>query len=129
MIDVKALKKIINGSGMSVKHYQDGKVAVTDSQNFRGMKMSALEEAQALVESSIREDTLAQAHKCGIKTLDTLTTISDRAERNIGIIMDCLQSSTPMTAQEMRTIIVKDAFCNLCGNADVCRRNLNQRET
>ncbi len=134
MIDVKALKKIINGSGMSVKHYQDGKVAVTDSQNFRGMKMSALEEAQALVESSIREDTLAQAHKCGIKTLDTLTVISDRAERNIGVVMDCLQSSSPMTAEEIRKkaqspVGIRDSIINgrwnVGNGVDPARANLS----
>jgi hypothetical protein len=134
MIDVKALKKIINSSGMSVKHYQDGKVAVTDSQNFRGMKMSALEEAQCLVEASIKEDTLVQARKCGIKTLDTLTVISDRAERNIGVIMDCLQSSTPMTAQEMRKkaqspVGIRDSIINgrwnVGNGVDPARANLS----
>lgn len=87
---------------MSVKHYQNGKVAVTDSQNFKGMPMSALEEAQELVEKAVKDDTLAQAKKCGIKQLDTLTTITERANQNIGIVMDCLQSKKPMTAEEIR---------------------------
>ena len=102
MVDYKELRKIINGSNMSVKHYQNGKVAVTDSQNFKGMPMSALEEAQELVEKAVKADTLAQANKCGIKQLDTLTTITERANQNIGIVMDCLQSKKPMTAEEIR---------------------------
>ena len=77
---------------MSVKHYNNGKVAITDSHNFKGMSMSSLEEAQALVESSIKEDTLSLARKCGIKTLDTLTDITKRAEQIICIIIDCLHS-------------------------------------
>ena len=102
MIDYKQLRKIINGSNMSVKHYQNGKVAVTDSSSFRGMNMSALEEAQELVEKATKEDTLRLANKCGIKQLDTLQTISNRAQQNIGIVMDCLQSKKPMTAEEIR---------------------------
>ena len=102
MVDYKELRKIINGSNMSVKHYQNGKVAVTDSQNFKGMPMSALEEAQELVEKAVKADTLAQANKCGIKQLDTLTTITERANQSIGIVMDCLQSKKPMTAEEIR---------------------------
>ena len=102
MIDYKQLRKIINGSNMSVKHYQNGKVAVTDSSSFRGMNMSALEEAQELVEKATKEDTLRLANKCGIKQLDTLTTVTARAERNLGIVMDCLQSKKPMTAEEIR---------------------------
>lgn len=102
MIDYKQLRKIINGSNMSVKHYQNGKVAVTDSSNFKGMNMSALEEAQELVEKATREDTLRLANKCGIKQLDTLQSITDRAQQNIGIVMDCLQSKKPMTAEEIR---------------------------
>ena len=84
MVDYKELRKILNSSNMSVKHYQNGKVAITDSSKFKGMPMSALEEAQELVEKSIKADTLAQANKCGIKTLDTLTTITERANQNIG---------------------------------------------
>lgn len=102
MIDYKELKKILNGSNMSVKHYQNGKVCVTDSQNFKGMPLSSLEEAQGLVESSIKEDTVAQARKCEIKQLDTLKTITERANQNIGVIIDCTKSKKPMTAQEMR---------------------------
>ena len=31
MVDYSKLRKILNGSGMSVKHYQNGKTVVTDS--------------------------------------------------------------------------------------------------
>ena len=134
MIDYKELRKIINGSNMSVKHYQNGKVAVTDSQNFKGMPMSALEEAQELVEKAVKSDTLAQANKCGIKQLDTLTTITERANQNIGIIMDCLQSKKPMTAEEIRQkaqspVGIRDSIVNgrwnINNGVDPARANLS----
>ena len=101
MIDYKELRKILNGSNMSVKHYQNGKVVVTDSVRFKGMPMSMLEEAQTLVEKAVKEDTEATARKSGIQ-LDSVKSVSDRANQNIGIIMDCLQSNKPMTAEEIR---------------------------
>lgn len=134
MVDYKELRKIINGSNMSVKHYQNGKVAVTDSQNFKGMPMSALEEAQELVEKAVKDDTLAQAKKCGIKQLDTLTTITERANQNIGIVMDCLQSKKPMTAEEIRQkaqspVGIRDSIINgrwnINNGVDPARANLS----
>ena len=101
MVDYGKLRKILNGSNMSVKHYQKGKVVVTDSKNFKGMPMSALEEAQTLVEEAVRTDTEAVARKSGIQ-LDSLKSVSDRASQNIGVIMDCLQSKKPMTTEEIR---------------------------
>ena len=101
MVDYKELKKILNGSNMSVKHYQNGKVSVTDSVHFKGMPLSALEEAQELVEEAVRKDTEAVARKSGIQ-LDSVKTVSERANKNIGVIMDCLQSKKPMTAEEIR---------------------------
>ena len=102
MVDFKELRKIINGSNMSVKHYQNGKVAVTDSRNFKGMKLSDLEAAQKLVADAAEADTKELAGKCGIKEIETLDSITKRANQNIGVIMDCLQSKTPMTAEEIR---------------------------
>lgn len=87
---------------MSVKHYQNGKVAVTDSHNFKGMKLSDLEAAQKLVADAAEADTKELAKKCGIKEIETLDSITKRANQNIGVIMDCLQSKTPMTAEEIR---------------------------
>ena len=87
---------------MSVKHYQNGKVAVTDSHNFKGMKLSDLEAAQKLVADAAEADTKELAGKCGIKEIETLDSITKRANQNIGVIMDCLQSKTPMTAEEIR---------------------------
>ena len=119
---------------MSVKHYQNGKVTVTDSQNFKGMPMSALEEAQDLVEKAVKEDTLVLAKKCGIKQLDTLTTITERANQNIGIIMDCLQSKKPMTAEEIRQkaqtpVGIRDSIVNgrwnINNSIDPTRANLS----
>lgn len=134
MVDCKELRKIINSSNMSVKHYQNGKVAVMDSQNFKGMPMSALEEAQGLVESAVKADTLALANKCGIKQLDTLKTITERANQNIGIVMDCLQSKKPMTAEEIRQkaqspVGIRDSIVNGRWNVnnglDPARANLS----
>ena len=134
MIDFKELRKIINSSNMSVKHYQNGKVTVTDSHNFKGMPMSALEEAQDLVEKAVKEDTLALVKKCGIKQLDTLTTITERANRNIGIVMDCLQSKKPMTAEEIRQkaqtpVGIRDSIVNgrwnINNDVDPARANLS----
>lgn len=102
MVDFKELRKIINGSNMSVKHYQNGKVAVTDSHNFKGMRLSDLEAAQKLVADAAEADTKELAKKCGIKEIETLDSITKRASQNIGVIMDCLQSRTPMTAEEIR---------------------------
>ena len=102
MVDFKELRKIINSSNMSVKHYQNGKVAITDSHNFKGMKLSDLEAAQKLVADTTEADTKELARKCGIKEIETLDSITKRANQNIGVIMDCLQSKTPMTAEEIR---------------------------
>lgn len=117
MVDFKELRKIINGSKMSVKYYQNGNKAVTDAQNFKGMSLSVLEEAQDLIEKGIKEDTIKLAQKCGVKQLDTLKTITERANQSVGIVMDCLQSAKPMTATEMREkatsrIGIRDSIVN-----------------
>lgn len=118
---------------MSVKHYQNGKVVVTDSVRFKGMPMSMLEEAQALVEKAVKEDTEATARKSGIQ-LDSVKSVSDRANQNIGIIMDCLQSNKPMTAEEIRKKAqspqgIRDSIVNGRWNinnlADPSRANLS----
>lgn len=133
MVDYKELRKILNGSNMSVKHYQNGKVVVTDSVRFKGMPMSMLEEAQALVEKAVKEDTEATARKSGIQ-LDSVKSVSDRANQNIGIIMDCLQSNKPMTAEEIRKKAqspqgIRDSIVNGRWNinnlADPSRANLS----
>ena len=133
MLDYKELRKILNGSNMSVKHYQNGKVVVTDSVRFKGMPMSMLEEAQSLVEKAVKDDTEATARKSGIQ-LDSVKSVSDRANQNIGIIMDCLQSSKPMTAEEIRKKAqspqgIRDSIVNGRWNinnlADPSRANLS----
>ena len=102
MVDYKELRKLLNTGGMSVNHLEKGKVSVKDSHNFRGMKLSVLEEAQSLVEKAIREDTYSFAKKCGVPQIDTLQTVTQRANQNVGIIMDCLQSKNDMTAEQIR---------------------------
>ena len=117
----------MNGSGMSVKHYQNGKIVVTDSKNFKGMPLSTLEEAQAIVEDSIKADTKALADKCNIK-LDSLKSVSERAEQNIGVVMDCIQSKKPVNAKEMHQTAIRDSIINGRWNvnttADPQRSNL-----
>ena len=133
MLDYKELRKILNGSNMSVKHYQNGKVVVTDSVRFKGMPMSMLEEAQTLVEKAVKEDTESTARKSGIQ-LDSVKSVSDRANQNIGIIMDCLQSNKAMTAEEIRKKAqspqgIRDSIVNGRWNinnlADPSRANLS----
>ncbi len=112
MVDFKELRKILNGSNMSVKHYANGKVAVTDSNVFRGMKIADLNEAQALVEKGIYEDTEAYAKKCGIQ-LDSVESVSQRAKENIGAVMDCIMSKNPATAREMHDkVVTRDSIMN-----------------
>ena len=117
----------MNGSGMSVKHYQNGKIVVTDSKNFKGMPLSTLEEAQAIVEDSIKADTKALADKCNIR-LDSLKSVSERAEQNIGVVMDCIQSKKPVNAKEMHQTAIRDSIINGRWNvnttADPQRANL-----
>lgn len=117
MIDYKELRKIINGSNMSVKHYQNGKTVITDSNRFKGMPSSALEEAQDLVEKATKKDVEAFAKKCGIPQVDTLKSITDRANRNIGLVMDCMKSERPLSAKEMREkmtspVAIRDSIFN-----------------
>ena len=111
MTDFNKLRKILNSSKTSVKHYQNGKVSVTDSQSFHGLPMSALEEAQALVEDSVKTDTKAYADKANIK-LDTVKDVSDRAQANIGIVMDCMLSGKPKSAEEMHQTAIRDSIIN-----------------
>lgn len=134
MLDYKELRKIINGSNMSVKHYQNGKVAITDSHNFKGMRLSDLEEAQQLVADSVEADTKELAKKCGIGKIETLDSITKRANQNIGVIMDCLRSNTPMTAAEIRKraqspIGIRDSIINgrwnVNNSIDPARSNLS----
>ena len=112
MVDFTKLRKILNGSNMSVKHYANGKKVITDSQTFRGMKLSALDEAQKLVEEAIKEDTASYASKSGIQ-LDSLSSASKRAKENIGIIMGSVLSKNPKTAKEIHdNMNIRDSFLN-----------------
>ena len=117
MIEYKELRKIINGSNMSVKHYQNGKTVITDSSRFKGMPSSALEEAQDLVEKATKKDVENFAKKCGIPQVDTLKTITERANRNIGLVMDCMKSERPLSAKEIREkmtspVAIRDSIFN-----------------
>lgn len=131
MVDYKKLRNILN-TKTSVKHYQNGKTIVTDSTTFKGLPISALEEAQELVADSIKTDTETLACKSGIK-LDTLKSVSERAEHNIDTIIDCVQSKKPLTAKELREkmqspVAIRDSIVNGRWNnntlADPQRSNL-----
>ena len=111
VVDFKELRKIINGSSMSVKHYANGKIAVTDSHTFKGMKLSALTEAQELVEKGIKEDIDSYATKCGIQ-LDSLKSVSDRAKENIGAVMDCILTKKNVKAEELHQTAMRDSIIN-----------------
>ena len=112
---------------MNVKHYYNGKVSVTDSSAFKGMKLSALEEAQDLVEKSIKADTVAQANKSGI-VLDTVKSVSQRAQANIGLVMDLMKSNKKVDAKEMHQTAIRDSIINGRWNnknlADPAKANL-----
>lgn len=102
MVDYSELRKILNGSGMSIAKYSKGKTIVKDSNTFKGAKLSAVEEAQALVEKSIKEDTLSYSKKLGIPQLDSLKDVNDRAVRAVGAVVDCLGTNRKATALELR---------------------------
>lgn len=99
---------------MSMKYYQKGKNVVTDLDSFKGMSQSALEEAQELIADSIEKDTKALARKSGYKKVETLDSITKRAERNIGIVMDCLSKgeSAEKAHASMSPIVTRDAVLN-----------------
>ena len=97
---------------MNVKKYSNGVTAVTDSSSFRGMSLSALTAAQELIEASLQKDTQAFANKCGIKQLDTLQTITERANRNIGAVMDCIKTGKNVNAKEMHRTAIRDSMLN-----------------
>lgn len=102
MVNYKELRQILNGSGMSIAKYNNGKTIVKDSNVFKGAKLSAVEEAQALVEKAIKEDTVSYSKKLGITQLDSLKDVNDRAVRAVGGIIDCLGTKKKVTAQELR---------------------------
>lgn len=112
MVDFKELRKVLNGSSMSVKHYNNGRTSVTDSKRFRGMNTSALDEAQALIETALKEDTERLAQKSGIKQVDTLKTVTERAHRNISAVIDCALTKKDVNAQELHRTAIRDSIVN-----------------
>ena len=111
MTDFNKLRKILNSSNISVKHYQNGKVAVMDSTTFKGMPMSKLEEAKALVVDSIKTDLFDEAKKNNIH-IDTLKDVSDRAKENIGVVMDCILNKKSVKADELHQTSIRDSVLN-----------------
>ena len=81
------------------------------------MNTGNLEEAQKLIIDSVKEDTQNFAKKCGVSQLDSLDSIRKRAQQNVGVIMDCLQSRKPLTAEEIRRkmespVAIRDTIFN-----------------
>ena len=111
MVDFKKLREILNSSKMNVKHYANGKIAVVDSQTFKGMSLSALEEAQQLVADAQKNDMEKEAIRNGI-TLDSVATVSKRAQENIGAIIDCMKAGKRQTAEEMHQTAIRDSILN-----------------
>ena len=107
MVDYKELRKILNGGNMSVSHYANGKTAVRDSNNFRGLRISALDEAQKLVAEAEENDFKELAKKSGVKTVETLDSIIKRANVNVGMVIDCIRGNKNVSADEL-----KDKFTN-----------------
>lgn len=97
---------------MSVKHYNNGKTSVIDSKCFRGMNTSALDEAQALVETALKEDIENLAKKSGIKQIDTLKTVTERAHRNISAVIDCALTKRDASAQDLHRTAIRDSIVN-----------------
>lgn len=128
MVDYNELRKILNNSKMNIKHYQNGKTAVTDSKTFRGMSTSALDDAIELVEKSTKEETVKLAQKCGIPQVDTLKTVTERATRNIGTVIDCF-SKPSVDAKDLHQTMIRDSIFNgrwnLGNMADPTRNNMS----
>lgn len=126
MVDFNSLRKILN-SGVSVRHYQNGKVSVADSRSFRGLKLSALEEAQQLVADAHKEDTKALAARSSLN-LDSVESVSNRAKENMGVVMDCMLSGKPSSAEEMHRTAIRDSIINgrwnISNQVDPTRANL-----
>lgn len=128
MVDYNELRKILNNSKMSIKHYQNGKTAVTDSKTFRGMSTSALDDAIELVEKSTKEETIKLAQKCGIPQVDTLKTVTERATRNIDTVIDCF-SKPSVDAKDLHQTMIRDSIFNgrwnLGNMTDPTRNNMS----
>ena len=107
MVDYKELRKILNSGNMSVSHYTNGKVSIRDSANFKGLRISALDEAMKLVAEAEEKDFKKLAEKSGVKDVETLDSIMKRANANVGIVIDCIRSGKNTSAQEL-----KDKFTN-----------------
>ena len=133
MVDYKELRKILNGGNMSISHYANGKTAVRDSLTFKGLKISALDEAQALVAEAEKNDFKALAEKSGVKTVETLDSIIKRANVNVGMVIDCIRGNKNVSANELKDkftnpIAIRDSIFNgrwnLSNPADPSKANI-----
>ena len=100
MVDYKELRKLLNSSGMNVKKYENGKTRINDSSTFKGMSLSALEEAQEMIEKATYEDTKRFANKCGLKNLDSVKSCSDRAVELNSRVIDSIRFGKDLNAKE-----------------------------
>lgn len=133
MVDYKELRKILNAGNMSVNHYANGKVSVRDSNTFKGLRLSAMEEAQNLIAQAEEKDFKSLAKQAGFDKVETLDSVMKRANNNVGMVIDCIRSGKKTTAQELKDkftnpIAMRDAIFNgrwnLSNPADPSMANL-----
>lgn len=132
MVDYKELRRILNGANMSVRHYQNGNVAVTDSKRFRGMDSSALDEAQSLVVGALHDDMVSLASRCGMKGVETLDSVVHRANRTYGALLDCVRGGSLDNLDAVRgrggEVSIRDSVLNgrwnINNGLDPARANL-----
>lgn len=133
MVDYKELKKILNSGNMSVSHYANGKVTVRDSAVFKGLRLSAMDEAMKLVAEAEEKDFKELAKKSGVKEVETLDSIMTRANTNVGMVIDCIRSGKNTSAQELKDkftnpIAIRDSIFNgrwnLSNPADPSKANI-----
>lgn len=133
MVDYKELRKILNAGNMSVSHYANGKTAVRDSSTFKGLRLSAMDEAMQLVADAEEKDFKELAKKSGVKEVETLDSIMKRANTNVGMVIDCIRSGKNTSAQELKDkftnpIAIRDSIFNgrwnLSNPADPSKANI-----
>lgn len=110
MVDFNKLRAILNSSGMNVKHYQKG-VTVKDSRRFRGASLTALQEAQDLVQDDLEKSTKEFARKAGY-TFDTVESVHKRALANIGTVLDSIKCGVKDAEKLHSAVAVRDSITN-----------------
>ena len=133
MVDYKELRKILNTGNMSVSHYANGKTVVRDSNTFKGLRLSVMDEAMQMVAEAEEKDFKELAKKSGVKEVETLDSIMKRANTNVGMVIDCIRGGKNASAQELKDkftnpIAIRDSIFNgrwnLSNPADPSKANI-----